>query len=234
MKKPLLFVKDLHAWYGDSHILQGVSLSVWKGGASVILGRNGAGKTTALKTIMGLVQRHSGLVRLGTLRLDELPAYRVARAGVAYVPETRGVFPSLTVQENLTVSARTTQGDWSIERVFDTFPRLAERRGHKGKWLSGGEQQMLAIARALMTNGRLLMLDEPTEGLAPNIVEELNNLLRDLLDDGLSLLLVEQNFEFATNLSNEIYVLGKGRVQWSGSASDLIENGDVTRTWLGV
>ncbi len=234
MKEPLLFVKDLHAWYGDSHILQGVSLSVWKGGASVILGRNGAGKTTALKTIMGLVQRHSGLVRLETLRLDELPAYRVARAGVAYVPETRGVFPSLTVQENLTVSARTTQGDWSMERVFDTFPRLAERRGHKGKWLSGGEQQMLAIARALMTNGRLLMLDEPTEGLAPNIVEELNNLLRDLLDDGLSLLLVEQNFEFATNLSNEIYVLGKGRVQWSGSASDLIENGDVTRTWLGV
>ena len=234
MKEPLLFVKDLHAWYGDSHILQGVSLSVWKGGASVILGRNGAGKTTALKTIMGLVQRHSGLVRLETLRLDELPAYRVARAGVAYVPETRGVFPSLTVQENLTVSARTTQGDWSMERVFDTFPRLAERRGHKGKWLSGGEQQMLAIARALMTNGRLLMLDEPTEGLAPNIVEELNNLLRDLLDDGLSLLLVEQNFEFATNLSNEIYVLGKGRVQWSGSASDLIENGDVTSTWLGV
>ena len=234
MKEPLLFVKDLHAWYGDSHILQGVSLSVWKGGASVILGRNGAGKTTALKTIMGLVQRHSGLVRLETLRLDELPAYRVARAGVAYVPETRGVFPSLTVQENLTVSARTTQGDWSMERVFDTFRRLAERRGHKGKWLSGGEQQMLAIARALMTNGRLLMLDEPTEGLAPNIVEELNNLLRDLLDDGLSLLLVEQNFEFATNLSNEIYVLGKGRVQWSGSASDLIESGDVTSTWLGV
>jgi len=234
MKEPLLFVKDLHAWYGDSHILQGVSLSVWKGGASVILGRNGAGKTTALKTIMGLVQRHSGLVRLGTLRLDELPAYRVARAGVAYVPETRGVFPSLTVQENLTVSARMTQGGWSIERVFDTFPKLAERQGHRGKWLSGGEQQMLAIARALMTNGQLLMLDEPTEGLAPNIVEELNNLLRDLLDDGLSLLLVEQNFEFATNLSNEIYVLGKGRVQWSGSASDLIESGDVTSTWLGV
>ena len=234
MKEPLLFVKDLHAWYGDSHILQGVSLSVWQGRASAILGRNGAGKSTALKTIMGLVQRHSGLVRLGTLRLDELPAYRVARAGLAYVPETRGVFPSLTVQENLTVSARTTQGDWSIERVFDTFPRLAERRGHKGKWLSGGEQQMLAIARALMINGRLLMLDEPTEGLAPNIVEELNNLLRDLLDDGLSLLLVEQNFEFATNLSNEIYILGKGRVQWSGSASDLIENGNVTRTWLGV
>ena len=234
MKEPLLFVKDLHAWYGDSHILQGVSLSVWQGRASAILGRNGAGKTTALKTIMGLVQRHSGLVRMETLRLDELPAYRVARAGLAYVPETRGVFPSLTVQENLTVSARTTQGDWSIERVFDTFPRLAERRGHKGKWLSGGEQQMLAIARALMINGRLLMLDEPTEGLAPNIIEELNNLLRDLLDDGLSLLLVEQNFEFATNLSNEIYVLGKGRVQWSGSASDLIENGNVTRTWLGV
>ena len=234
MKEPLLLVKDLHAWYGDSHILQGISLSVWQGRASAILGRNGAGKTTALKTIMGLIQRHSGLVRLGTLRLDELPAYRVARAGVAYVPEARGVFPSLTVQENLTVSARPTQGDWSIERVFDTFPRLAERRGHKGKWLSGGEQQMLAIARALMTNGRLLMLDDPTEGLAPNIVEELNNLLRDLLDDGLSLLLVEQNFEFATNLSNEIYVLGKGRVQWSGSASDLIANGDVTRTWLGV
>ncbi len=234
MIRPGLIVEDLNAWYGDSHILQGVSLAVPHGVAVAILGRNGAGKTTTLKSIMGLTSRRSGSVRLGALKLDGLPPYRVARAGVAYVPEVRGVFSSLSVEENLTVSARETQGGWTLEQVFDRFPRLAKRRNHGGSILSGGEQQMLAIARALMTNGRLLMLDEPTEGLAPTIVEELSVLLRELLDDGLSLLLVEQNFTFATNLSNKIHVLGKGQIRWSGSASDLIKDGDITRMWLGV
>ena len=234
MSNPLLVVEDLNAWYQDSHILKGVSLSVPKGAAVGILGRNGAGKTTILKSIMGLISRKTGCVRLGEVRLDRLPPYRVARAGIAYVPESRGVFSSLSVQENLNVSARVTKDGWSLEHVFDRFPRLAERRHHGGHMLSGGEQQMLAIARALMTNGRVLVLDEPTEGLAPAIVEELAVLLRDVLLDDLSLLLVEQNLEFATGISDMIYVLGRGQVRWSGVTSDLVEDGDIVRTWLGV
>jgi branched-chain amino acid transport system ATP-binding protein len=150
------------------------------------------------------------------------------------VPESRGVFSSLSVQENLNVSARVTKDGWSLEHIFDRFPRLAERRHHGGHMLSGGEQQMLAIARALMTNGRVLVLDEPTEGLAPAILEELAVLLRDVLLDDLSLLLVEQNLEFATGISDMIYVLGRGQVRWSGVTSDLVEDGDIVRTWLGV
>ena len=234
MSNPLLVVEDLNAWYQDSHILKGVSLSVPKGAAVGILGRNGAGKTTILKSIMGLISRKTGCVRLGEVRLDRLPPYRVARAGIAYVPESRGVFSSLSVQENLNVSARVTKDGWSLEHIFDRFPRLAERRHHGGHMLSGGEQQMLAIARALMTNGRVLVLDEPTEGLAPAIVEELAVLLRDVLLDDLSLLLVEQNLEFATGISDMIYVLGRGHVRWSGVTSDLVEDGDIVRTWLGV
>jgi branched-chain amino acid transport system ATP-binding protein len=234
MSNPLLVVEDLNAWYQDSHILKGVSLSVPKGAAVGILGRNGAGKTTILKSIMGLISRKTGCVRLGEVRLDRLPPYRVARAGIAYVPESRGVFSSLSVQENLNVSARVTKDGWSLEHIFDRFPRLAERRHHGGHMLSGGEQQMLAIARALMTNGRVLVLDEPTEGLAPAIVEELAVLLRDVLLDDLSLLLVEQNLEFATGISDMIYVLGRGQVRWSGVTSDLVEDGDIVRTWLGV
>ena len=234
MSNPLLVVEDLNAWYQDSHILKGVSLLVPKGAAVGILGRNGAGKTTILKSIMGLVSRKTGSVRLGKVSLDRLPPYRVARAGLAYVPESRGVFSSLSVQENLNVSARVTKDGWSLEHIFDRFPRLAERRHHGGHMLSGGEQQMLAIARALMTNGRVLVLDEPTEGLAPIIVEELTGILRDVLSDGLSLLLVEQNLEFATGISDMIYVLGRGQVRWSGVTSDLVEDGDIVRTWLGV
>ena len=234
MSNPLLVVEDLNAWYKDSHILKGVSLIVPKGAAVGILGRNGAGKTTILKSIMGLVSRKTGCVRLGEVRLDGLPPHRVARAGIAYVPESRGVFSSLSVQENLTVGARVSKGGWSLERIFDKFPRLAERRHHGGHMLSGGEQQMLAIARALMTNGRVLVLDEPTEGLAPTIIEELAGLLRDVLHDGLSLLLVEQNLEFVTGISDEIYVLGKGQVRWSGVTSDLLWDGEIVRTWLGV
>ena len=234
MSNPLLVVEDLNAWYQDSHILKGVSLLVPKGAAVGILGRNGAGKTTILKSIMGLIARKTGCVRLGEVRLDRLPPYRVARAGIAYVPESRGVFSSLSVQENLNVSARVTKDGWSLEHIFDRFPRLAERRHHGGHMLSGGEQQMLAIARALMTNGRVLVLDEPTEGLAPAIVEELAVLLRDVLLDDLSLLLVEQNLEFATGISDMIYVLGRGQVRWSGVTSDLVEDGDIVRTWLGV
>lgn len=229
-----LSVENLNAWYGESHVVQGVSFNIPQGEAVSILGRNGAGKTTTLKSIMGLVSRCDGSVRLGQKQLHGLSSYRVAREGLAYVPETRGIFSSLSVEENLTVVARGGHGGWNLGRIFDRFPRLADRRRHGASMLSGGEQQMLAIARALMTNGEMLILDEPTEGLAPSIVDELTALLKDLLQAKLGILLVEQNFRFAMRLSKKMHILGKGKIRWSGSADDLLRDVDVTRKWLGV
>ena len=229
-----LSVENLNAWYGESHVVQGVSFNIPQGEAVSILGRNGAGKTTTLKSIMGLISRCNGSVRLGQQQLHGLSPYRVAREGLAYVPETRGIFPSLSVEENLTVVARGGHGGWNLARIFDRFPRLADRRRHGASMLSGGEQQMLAIARALMTNGEMLILDEPTEGLAPSIVDELTVLLQDLLQAKLGILLVEQNFHFVTRLSNQMHILGKGKIRWSGSADDLLRDVGVTRKWLGV
>ena len=229
-----LSVENLNAWYGESHVVQGVSFNIPQGEAVSILGRNGAGKTTTLKSIMGLISRCNGSVRLGQQQLHGLSPYRVAREGLAYVPETRGIFPSLSVEENLTVVARGGHGGWNLVRIFDRFPRLADRRHHGAAMLSGGEQQMLAIARALMTNGKMLILDEPTEGLAPSIVDELTALLKDLLQAKLGILLVEQNFRFAMRLSKQMHILGKGKIRWSGSADDLLRDVGVTRKWLGV
>ena len=229
-----LSVENLNAWYGESHVVQGVSFNIPQGEAVSILGRNGAGKTTTLKSIMGLISRSNGSVRLGQQQLHGLSPYRVAREGLAYVPETRGIFPSLSVEENLTVVARGGHGGWNLVRIFDRFPRLADRRHHGAAMLSGGEQQMLAIARALMTNGKMLILDEPTEGLAPSIVDELTALLKDLLQAKLGILLVEQNLHFVTRLSNRIHILGKGKIRWSGSSDDLMRDVGVTRKWLGV
>jgi len=229
-----LSVENLNAWYGESHVVQGVSFNIPQGEAVSILGRNGAGKTTTLKSIMGLVSRCDGSVRLGQKQLHGLSSYRVAREGLAYVPETRGIFPSLSVEENLTVVARGGHDGWNLGRIFDRFPRLADRRRHGASMLSGGEQQMLAIARALMTNGEMLILDEPTEGLAPSVVDELTALLKDLLQAKLGILLVEQNFRFAMRLSKQMHILGKGKIRWSGSADDLLRDVGVTRKWLGV
>ena len=229
-----LSVENLNAWYGESHVVQGVSFNIPQGEAVSILGRNGAGKTTTLKSIMGLISRCNGSVRLGQKQLHGLSPYRVAREGLAYVPETRGIFSSLSVEENLTVVSQGTQGGWNLVRIFDRFPRLADRRHHGAAMLSGGEQQMLAIARALMTNGEILILDEPTEGLAPSIIDELTALLKDLLQAKLGILLVEQNFDFATRLSNQIHILGKGRIRWSGSSDDLMRDAGVARQRLGV
>ena len=236
MSAPLLKVADLHAWYGDSHVLQGVSLGLEAGRAVALLGRNGAGKTTLLKTVMGLVARRRGEVRLDGVALHHLPPHRVARAGIAYVPETRGIFPSLTVTENLTLAARPAANGagWTLARVWDLFPRLYERRAGGGGRLSGGEQQMLAIARALMTNGRVLLLDEPTEGLAPTVVTEIERLLAMLKDTELTILLVEQNFAFATALADSVIVLGKGRTRWQGSPAALEAEDEIKRVWLGV
>lgn len=228
----LLEVDDMNAWYGPSHVLQGVSFGVPAGAVTSLLGRNGAGKTTLLKACMGLLGRSRGSVRLDGRELNGATAHQRARAGLAYVPETRGVFPSLSVLENLTVAQR--PGAWTLDRVFTLFPKLAERRRASGGALSGGEQQMLVIARALLANGTMLLLDEPTEGLAPPVVREIERLLSELRGQGQTILLVEQNLPVATRLADHVLVLGKGRLRWQGGAEEFAAAEDVQHTWLGV
>ena len=228
----LFELDDLNAWYGSSHVLQGVTFSVQEGAVTSLLGRNGAGKTTLLKACMGLVARSGGFVRLRGRNLDGTVPHQRARAGLAYVPETRGIFPSLTVLENLTVAMR--PGSWTLERVFALFPKLAERQRTSGGALSGGEQQMLAIARALLANGSVLLLDEPTEGLAPPMVREIERLLGELKFQGQTILLVEQNLPAASRLADEVLILGKGRLRWQGRSSAFATADGVRHTWLGV
>src|SRR5688572_17632466 len=206
----LLEAADLHAFYGESHVLQGISFEVPPGTAVALMGRNGAGKTTTLRTIIGLMRSRRGTIRFAGREITGLRTYEIAQAGIALVPETRGIFPSLSVLENLTIAARG-EGPWTLERVFGVFPKLAERRGNTGGQLSGGEQQMLSIARALMTHPQLLMLDEPGEGLAPIIVQEIHRMIADLKRQGMTMLLVEKSFAFATALADTVYVIGKGR-----------------------
>ncbi len=229
----LLEAEELHTFYGESHVLQGVTIAVPRGAVVALMGRNGAGKTTTMRTLIGLVRPRTGAVRFAGRDVTALKTYEIAQAGLALVPETRGIFPSLSVLENLTIAARGA-GPWSLERVFTLFPRLAERRRNSGGKLSGGEQQMLSIARALMTHPQLLMLDEPGEGLAPIIVQEIHRTLASLKREGTTMLLVEKNFASATSLADTVYVIGKGRVRWSGSAQDLKRADAVKATWLGV
>jgi branched-chain amino acid transport system ATP-binding protein len=228
----LLALRGVDAYYGASHVLQGVSLTLERGRVLTLLGRNGAGKTTTLKATMGIVRAARGEVRVDDVDLAGVTPHAMARAGLAYVPETRGVFPSLTVEENLTLAAR---GEgWNLARVYALFPRLAERRRAGGGRLSGGEQQMLAIARALLTNPRVLLLDEPTEGLAPVVVDEIERVLARLKEEGLSILLVEQNLDFALAFADDVAVLGKGQVRWEGPAAAFAAEEAVKREWLGL
>ena len=231
---PILALEDLHAHYGTSHILQGVSFVLPRGSVLSLLGRNGAGKTTTLKAIMGSVPPTRGRIEFDGRAIAGEKPYRIARAGIGYAPETRGIFPSLSVLENLTVGARcdgTADAGWTLTRVFDLFPRLYERRGSGGGRLSGGEQQMLSIARALLTNPRLLLLDEPTQGLAPVVVDQIELVLDQLKRTGLSILLVEQRLDFALAFADAVVVLGKGRVRWAGSPSEFAE-AEATNTSL--
>ncbi len=229
----MLTLENLNGYYGPSHILQGVNLEVPEGKVVGLLGRNGAGKTTTLKAVMGVVERRGSIRWLGR-EISALPPHRIARLGIAYMPETRGIFPSLSVLENLTLVAGRRPGPFTVERIFELFPRLAERRDNGGTQLSGGEQQMLAIARALLWNPALLLLDEPTEGLAPIIVAEIQEHLHRLKETGMTVLLVEQNFRFATDLADEVYVLGRGKVRWQGSSAELVAEDEVQHRWLGV
>ena len=229
-----LEVQDLHAYYGESHVLQGVSLSVSEGECVAILGRNGVGKTTTLSALVGFIRPRRGSVRLRGVEVAGQAPYRIARAGASLVPQGRRVFGDLTVLENLTLTARPTSGGWDIGRVLALFPSLDRRRDSFGDQLSGGEQQMLAIGRALMRNPVLLLLDEPSEGLAPKVVDEVGEVLARLRDGGLAILLVEQNLALATRVAQRVHVMNKGQIVFDGTAADLAASPEVESRFLGV
>ena len=232
----MLQIDELNTFYGDSHILRGVSLTLPAGTALGLLGRNGMGKTTLIRTLMGYVRPTSGRVLWEGRDLTGAAPERMARLGIGYVPEGRGVFPNLSVRENLVMSARPGVNgarDWSFERVLATFPRLAERLGHGGQQLSGGEQQMLAIGRALMTNPRLLILDEATEGLAPLVVAEIWRVIADIRKTGIATLVVDRDHRKVGEQSNQLLVLQKGRVVLTGASDGLRGSAELT-AFLGV
>ena len=228
----MLEVDSIHTYYGESHVLHGVSLRVAAGEAVALLGRNGAGKTTAIRTIVGFTPPRAGRVVFEGQAIERWPAYRIARRGLALVPQGRRIFAPLSVRENLLLGARS-EG-WTLERVFELFPRLRERQAQLGGTLSGGEQQMLAIGRALLTNGRLLLLDEPSEGLAPIIVREIGTILQALKAQRLSLLLVEQNYHLALRVADRVYVMNKGQIVYEGTPAGLEADEEVKRRYLGV
>jgi branched-chain amino acid transport system ATP-binding protein len=233
----MLDLDNVNAFYGDSHILHGVSLPVREGEVACLLGRNGAGKTTTILTIMGYLKPRPGRILFRGRDIAALPPYRVARLGFGFVPQERGIFPSLTVRENLTVFARAggrTGGRWTLERVFELFPNLRARERNLGFQLSGGEQQMLSIARALMLNPTLLLLDEPSEGLAPMIVQEIVAVLKSLKQEGLAILLVEQNLHTALAVGDRHHVMNKGEICFSGNSAELESNEAVLRNYLSV
>jgi branched-chain amino acid transport system ATP-binding protein len=232
---PLLAIDRLEAWYGESHILHGVTFDVREGEVVTLLGRNGAGKTTTLKSIMGIVGNRTGSVRFEGRELIGLPSERIARAGIAFCPEERGIFASLGVEENLLLPPVVKPGGLSLDQIFTLFPNLKERLGSsQGTKLSGGEQQMLAIARILRTGARLLLLDEPTEGLAPVIIQQIGKTIRSLKEQGFTILLVEQNFRFASTVADRYYVMEHGRIIDQFANSELEANVEKLHDYLGV
>jgi len=234
MAEALLEVKDLHGWYGESHVLHGMSFAVPAGEVVTLLGRNGAGKTTTMRAVMGMLGRRSGSIRYEGTETIATASNLIARLGIGYCPEERGIFASLNVRENLELPPVVKPGGMSLEEVYQLFPRLKERSGSQGTKLSGGEQQMLAIARILRTGARLLLLDEPTEGLAPVIVQQIGQIIRTLKQKGFTVLLVEQNFHFASTVADRHYVVEHGKV------IDIIPNDEVKanigklESYLGV
>ena len=237
----LLQVRELNTYYGSSHVLQGVSLDIAQGELVALLGRNGMGKSTTLKSIMGLVKCSSGSVRFDGRDITGQAPFKVARAGVGYVPEERRIFADLSVYDNLSLGIKGGRsadphdaGAWTIQRIFDHFPRLGERADHKGRFLSGGEQQMLAIGRSLMGNPRLLLIDEPTEGLAPLMVREVRNVLREINQAGVSILLVEHNLKIALSLAHRVYLMGKAHIGFQGTVDELRDNAGAREKYLEV
>ena len=233
----MLEVEALETAYGQSQVLFGVSLGVRAGEVVTLLGRNGMGKTTTVRSIMGMARARAGTITFEGKPLHGLPSYRVAQAGLGLVPEGRQVFPNLTVRENLVATAANRSGradPWTLDKILALFPQLAERRGHFGSQLSGGEQQMLAIGRALMTNPRMLILDEATEGLAPRVCVEIYGAIESLKASGLAILIIDKDLRALTRIADRHYVLEKGRVVWSGASPELAANRGVQQRYLGV
>ena len=232
----MLEIDDIHTWYGDSYVLQGVSLEVKDATVVALLGRNGMGKTTTIRSIMGLTPPRQGSISFNGQELGGMQPYQIARLGIGLVPQGRMIFPSLSVTENLTMAARS--GDkkhpWTLEKVYELFPALKERGKNKGNLLSGGEQQMLTIARALMTNPELIMLDEPSEGLAPILVQEVFRVIQRLKEAGQSILLVEQDFGMAMGVADYAYIMSKGSIAYESTPDELIDNEKIKSTYLGV
>jgi len=233
-RRAMLAVNDLEAWYGESHVLHGVTFAVQAGEVVTLLGRNGVGKTTTLKSIMGMVDRRSGSVRLDGRETIGLTSDAIARGGIAFCPEERGIFAALNVRENLFLPPQVRPGGMELERIFALFPNLRERLNSQGTKLSGGEQQMLAIARILRTGARLLLLDEPTEGLAPVIIQQIRETVGMLKTQGFTVLLVEQNFQFAATVADRHYIMEHGRVIDEFSTPELKANMEKLHDYLGV
>jgi branched-chain amino acid transport system ATP-binding protein len=230
----VLSVKDLQAWYGESHILHGINFDVNAGEVVTLLGRNGAGKTSTLKSIMGIIGKRTGSIRFDNQEIIRASSDKIARMGIAFCPEERGIFASLDVRENLLLPPIVRSGGLTLDQIFDLFPNLKERLNSQGTKLSGGEQQMLAIARILRTGARFLMLDEPTEGLAPVIIQQIGHTIARLKKEGFTILLVEQNFRFASTVADRYYIVEHGKVIDGFANADLQANMDKLHTYLGV
>lgn len=231
--KPVLVAENIQTYYGKSHILQGVSLTVGEGEIVTLLGRNGAGKTTTVRSLVGLTPPRRGKIEIFGRDTTAWAAHRIAGLGVGYVPEGRKIFGNLTVLENLRVP-QARPGSWTLERIFSLFPRLEERKSQLGRQLSGGEQEMLAIARPLLLNPRLILLDEPSQGLAPLIVKEVMRVVRHMRDEGLSVLLIEQNAPLSLSIADRAYVLDNGKVVYSGAAAELLKDTDLVDKLAGA
>jgi len=232
----MLELVDIHTYYGESYVLQGISLEVKKGSVVALLGRNGMGKTTTIRSIIGFTPPRRGVVRFKGKDIVNLQSHLIAQMGIGLIPQGRRIFPSLSVEENLTMSARNAEkpGAWSLERLYSLFPVLKERARYKGNLLSGGEQQMLSIGRALMTNPDLLLMDEPSEGLAPVIVQEISHIIKQLKESGFSILLVEQNLPMALGVADYVYVISKGIIVYESTPEELKDNEEVKTKYLGV
>jgi branched-chain amino acid transport system ATP-binding protein len=230
----MLEVKDIHTYYGDSYVLQGISLNVLKGSVIAVLGRNGVGKTTLIRSIFGFTPPRRGQIIFKEQDVTGIPPYRIARLGLGLIPQGRRIFPSLTVKECLQVSSRGKNPEWTVNKIISLFPRLGERLRHYGGNLSGGEQQMLATGRVLLGNPELVLMDEPTEGLAPLLVRELGDIVRKLKENCISVVLVEQNLTFALELAEYAYVMSKGKMVYEAPSAELWTNNEVKARYLGV
>lgn len=234
MSKVLLKVADLNSWYGESHVLHGVNFEIREGELVTLLGRNGAGRTTTVKSILGLVGKRTGSIQIDGVETIQMPTNKIARLGLGYCPEERGIFSSLSCEENLMLPPKVGEGGMSVEEIYDMFPNLKERRNSQGTRLSGGEQQMLAMARILRSGARILLLDEITEGLAPVIVQTLGRVIRALKAKGLTIVMVEQNFRFAAPLADRHYVIEHGQIVATVNKNELESKSDMLNEYLGV